>query len=127
MILFKNIEFFKTLTIGIPPPIAASNKSKTLFDSAILNNCSPCLDNSALFAVTTLIFFSKAFLTNSKLIPFSSPINSTKTLQLFIFNKSNGSLNHLKSSTLNIRFFNGFYQKVPHDKIRRPPPGVRAC
>ena len=71
-----------------------------MFDSAILNNCSPCLDNSALFAVTTLIFFSKAFLTNSKLIPFSSPINSTKTLQLFIFNKSNGSLNHLKSSTL---------------------------
>ena len=43
----ENIEFFKTLTIGIPPPIAASNKSKTLFDSAILNNCSPCLDNSA--------------------------------------------------------------------------------
>ena len=107
------MEFLIDLIIGIPPATAASYNNNTLLCSAILNNSEPLIANRALFAVTTCIFFSRACLTKSKLNPFSSPINSIRTLQSLMFNKSKGFSHQVKFLISHILFLNLFFADTP--------------
>ena len=67
----------------------------------------------ALFAVTTWILDSRAFLTKSKLMPFSSPINSIKTSQPFILIRSKGLSHQSYLLISHILFLERFLAETP--------------
>ena len=75
------------MIIGIPPAIAASYKTTLLYSSAILNNSSPRLARSSLFAVTICFPFFIAVVISSNagsIPPTSSATISSPSMSRFL-------------------------------------------
>ncbi len=88
MILFVIKPSLITLIIGIPPATAASNSRFILFFSASFDKKLPCLEISALLAVTTCFLFFKELNTSFFAGPSDPPISSITTSTSFFFDAS---------------------------------------